>query len=199
GTEVYRFNPASSDPFSLGSASYTTYRYRSGAWTPSAPVANVGEPLWVKTGLSYQNTVSRHAQFPGYFLFMNSPNRRGGDWPSDFDWKTVSTNAPTNVVVLDQAFVSPPNDREFRVETGFEQAQTFTVSVAGILNRLELNLKRSTATNQGDLVFDVRETSSGVPVEFSPVLVSTILPAASIATAGGFVAVEVGSLVSVTP
>ena len=82
-------------------------------------------------------------------------------------------------LVLDQAYegftngaanVGPP-----------DRAQTFTVGIAGLLAEIDLNLRRRDGDVTSDLLFDIRPTVSGVPVEEESAALATItLPAQSV-------------------
>lgn len=48
GTQLFRYNDLSPiSPFPPQAPNYTVYTYLGGAWTPSVPVANAGESVWI--------------------------------------------------------------------------------------------------------------------------------------------------------
>lgn len=99
-------------------------------------------------------------------------------------------------ILLDQYFTPTPT-----VYSGVGEAdksQTFTVGLAGTLSRVELLLRDGV---QGNVLFDIRRTSSGLPIESdADILATAVIPTSSLPADGGYVSVDIGSFaVSVSP
>lgn len=82
--------------------------------------------------------------------------------------------------VVDQSFQGPANvAHSFSV--GPQEAQVFTVGLAGNLVQIDVNLERPTIIPVGNLFFDIVNASGGVPpLANAPVLASGSVPLASI-------------------
>ncbi len=95
-------------------------------------------------------------------------------------------------LVLDQAYEGFANSR---ANVGPpDRAQTFTVGVAGLLAEIDLKLHKRDAAVTSDLLFDVRPTVAGVPVEEeSAALASIALPAHWVSTTPTWISFDLRS------
>jgi hypothetical protein len=90
------------------------------------------------------------------------------------------------------------------IDSTTDCAQTFTVGTGGLLDRIGLQVVREDASTNADLLFDIRETAAGVPIESdATTLASLTIPAASVPLTlgkGEFFSVDVlSSAIEVTP
>ena len=105
-------------------------------------------------------------------------------------------------VLLDQSFDGGDQGLTAGATGPFDQAQTFTVGVSGILDRIDVLIEHfHFAGFTGDLLFDIRPTVGGVPTESNTVvLASGTASPASVPTSFGFFSFDVRSFdVPVTP
>jgi hypothetical protein len=93
--------------------------------------------------------------------------------------------------ILDQSF-DAPSFLAFGFGGDVHLAQTFTVGLAGVLTRVDLEIRRDSGIP--DVLFDVRPTEGGVPVESDALaLVSLTIPNTSIPTSFSFLQVDFSS------
>jgi len=90
------------------------------------------------------------------------------------------------------------------IDSATDRAQTFTVGLAGVLDRVGLQVVREDASTTADLLFDIRNTSAGVPIESNATtLASLTIPASEVPLAlgaGEFFSVDViSSAIAVNP
>ena len=102
--------------------------------------------------------------------------------------------------VLDQSFLPSGGARGVINSRPVDWAQTFTVGVGGVLDSVDVQIFRATATT-ADLLFDIRSTVAGVPIESDvATLISVALPPARVPTTATFVNVDVSSAnIAVSP
>jgi len=108
--------------------------------------------------------------------------------------------------VIDQEYdsIGAGSSSSAAIDSATDRAQTFTVGLAGVLDRIGLQVVREDASTTADLLFDIRETSAGVPIESdSTTLVSLTIPASEVPLslgAGEFFSIDViSSAIAVTP
>lgn len=97
--------------------------------------------------------------------------------------------------IQDQFFDPGPSPS---LATGrLDKAQTFTVGITGTLTRVDVDISRGSTA---DLLFDIRPTVAGVPVESDGITLAAVtVPASNIPTTRGFFSVDINSFgVSVT-
>lgn len=93
--------------------------------------------------------------------------------------------------VLDQSF-DAPSFLSFGFGGESHLAQTFTVGITGVLRRVDVEIRRDAGIP--DLLFDIRPTIGGVPVESdAAALANVVIPSASIPTDFTFVSVDLSS------
>jgi len=88
-----------------------------------------------------------------------------------------------NAPVADQAHdsIAAGSSSSVTVDSSSDRAQTFTVGVGGVLGAVGLQVVREDASTSADLLFDIRETSAGAPIESDgTTLASVAIPAASV-------------------
>jgi hypothetical protein len=107
--------------------------------------------------------------------------------------------------VIDQEFdsIGAGSSSAAAIDSTTDRAQTFTVGMAGILDSIGLQVIREDASATADLLFDIRETSAGVPLESTTItLASLTIPASEVPLAlgaGEFFSVDViSSAIAVT-
>jgi hypothetical protein len=88
---------------------------------------------------------------------------------------------------LDQSF-EPTSPNVFAgIDPSADKAQTFTVGITGQLTRVDVYIRRLDAGTSDSLVFDIRETVSGVPIEDDgTTLASATLAPSSVPLTTGF-------------
>jgi len=108
--------------------------------------------------------------------------------------------------VLDQEYdsIGAGSSSSATIDSATDRAQTFTVGLAGVLDSIGLQVVREDASTTADLLFDVRGTSVGVPIESNATtLASVMVPATEIPLAlgaGEFFTVDViSSGIAVNP
>jgi hypothetical protein len=108
--------------------------------------------------------------------------------------------------VIDQEYdsIGAGSSSSAAIDSTTERAQTFTVGVAGVLDSIGLQVVREDASTSSDLLFDIRETSAGVPIESNAItLTSLTIPASEVPLAlgaGEFFSVDViSSGIAVNP
>ena len=115
---------------------------------------------------------------------------------------SVPTGAAHAVLVLDQVFDPGPTPTVGSgVSLDIPKAQTFTVGLAGTLARVDVDILRQASVGNGPLLFDVRATGGGTPIENNATtLASFTIPAATVPTTFGFFSVDVSGFgIAVTP
>jgi hypothetical protein len=105
----------------------------------------------------------------------------------------LSTNTTNAAPVLDQYFeAGSSSNLTSYVGGAVDKAQTFTVGLSGILSQIDLDIQRITTSN--DLIFDIRATSNGLPIENdSTTLASLTVPFNSIQTTRDFFSLDISS------
>jgi hypothetical protein len=123
--------------------------------------------------------VAKWSQLPGFLLFTNDFDLHGGNRASDFDWMRIMTNGDFFPVIA--AIYEPPGPPyPTAVAVSTAVAQTFTVTVTGTVERLDLPICRFSPTAP-DLIVELRRTVLGVPTSPStPPLGSVTLPSQQI-------------------
>lgn len=102
----------------------------------------------------------------------------------------LASAAGAQAPVLDQSMEPNPANVWKGIGGGVDHAQTFTAGMTGRLTRVDVRIQRYASS--GDLFFDVRGTSSGVPIEDDgDTLASVTLPAASVPTSYAWVSVDI--------
>lgn len=103
----------------------------------------------------------------------------------------LAGGAADAVPVLDQIFDPGPNPN---MATGrLDKAQTLTVGITGTLVEVDVDINRYEGAT-ANLLFDIRPTIGGVPVQSdTTTLASLIIPASSVPTTRGFVSVDLSS------
>jgi len=111
-------------------------------------------------------------------------------------------NAPD----LDQEYdsIGGGSPSEAAIDSTTERAQTFTVGLRGGLDSIGIQVVREDVSTTADLLFDIRETSTGVPIESnSTTLASLTIPASEVPLTlgvGEFFSVDViASSIAVNP
>jgi hypothetical protein len=108
---------------------------------------------------------------------------------------------------LDQSFNPPPPNPGYLAGnilsavngTFIDQAQTFTVGIAGSLDQLQVLVSQGQSAGV-DLQVDVRPTSGGVPVQDdSSALASAVVPASSVSGVLQWITVDFSHGISVLP
>jgi hypothetical protein len=81
--------------------------------------------------------------------------------------------------ILDQSFTGPPTVA-YSFTQGAQEAQSFTVGIAGNLTEVDVRLQDFSPPATGNLLFDIRDAPLGVPqVSDTPTLASGSVPLAS--------------------
>ena len=90
--------------------------------------------------------------------------------------------------VLDQVVDFTNANSESYINSTTQHAQTFTVGQGGLLNRVDLRIKRSSSAIVGDLRLEIRTTTAdGLPLEGSAGLLGSLtLPASQFQVGGDF-------------
>ena len=106
------------------------------------------------------------------------------------------TITPTPTPVVDQSY--EPDSTTLETDR-LDKAQAFIVGITGTLVRVEVDIARHSGA-ESDLLFDIRPTIGGVPIESDDMsLVSVRIPADAVPTTRGMVSIDLSSLgVSVT-
>lgn len=110
--------------------------------------------------------------------------------------------------ILDQEYdaVADGSNGGLNIQSDQQVAQTFTVGIGGRLVRVDVQARTSTADPpSGDLLFDIRPTVGGVPVEDDTLALANVaIPATDVPPfvpfTGDFVSVDLSAFsISVTP
>jgi hypothetical protein len=108
--------------------------------------------------------------------------------------------------VIDQEFdsIGAGSSSSAAIDSTADRAQTFTVGTTGVLDSIGLQVVREDVSTTADLLFDIRETSAGVPNESNAItLASLTIPASEVPLAlgaGEFFSVDViSSAIAVNP
>jgi hypothetical protein len=108
--------------------------------------------------------------------------------------------------VVDQEYdsIGAGSSSSAAIDSATDRAQTFTVGRVGVLDSIGLQVVREDASTTADLLFDIRETSTGVPIESNETtLISLTIPASEVPLvlgAGEFFSVDViSSAIAVNP
>jgi hypothetical protein len=111
-----------------------------------------------------------------------------------------------NAAVVDQEYdsIGAGSSTTATIDSASERAQTFTVELGGVIESIGLQLVREDATTIAELLFDIRETSNGVPIESDlTTLASLTIPASGVPlalSAGEFFNIDViSSAIAVNP